>query len=95
MHCGVRRGEAEFSKINFKTTLTNMVPDEPSYRYAVSQLENTCEKGTSYLIIEPHFSVSPPPLFCSQAVVCDSTPRMYLLSGYFLVFHNFVCDDKI
>ena len=35
---------------------------------------------------ETYFSVSSLPQCWSQAFVCVSTPRMYLRSGYFLVF---------
>ena len=40
-----------------------------------------------YLILKPQFRVSLPPQSQSQVVVCVSTPRMYLQSGYFLVLH--------
>ena len=40
--------------------------------------------------IETHFNVSSPSQSRSQAVVCVSTPRMYLRSGYFLV-----CDKSL
>ena len=36
-------------------------------------------------ILKPHFRVSSPSQSRSQAVVCVSTPRKYLRSGYFLV----------
>ena len=35
--------------------------------------------------IKTHFSISLPPQYQSQAVVCISTPKMYLRSSYFLV----------
>ena len=39
------------------------------------------------MYIDTHFSVSSPTQCWSKAVVCISTPRIYLQSGYFLVIH--------
>ena len=68
--------------INNQAAFTNMVPgkQKPSYVYVVSQLEYTCAISTSYLILKPPFSVSPPPQFRFQAVVCSST-RYFLVSN--------------
>ena len=40
------------------------------------------------MYIKTHSSVSSSPKYWSQAVVCLSTPRMYLKIGYFLVKYN-------
>ena len=39
-----------------------------------------------HTILKPYFRVPSPAQSRSQALVCVSTPRMYLRSGYFLVY---------
>ena len=54
-------------------------PSDPTQTTAVK-----AKLSYVYLILKPHFRVLSLPQSQSQAVVCVSTPRTYLRSGYFL-----------
>ena len=42
--------------------------------------------------ITTHFSVTSPPQYRSQVVVCVSTPRMYLKSRYYIVLYKSIIE---
>ena len=72
-NCG--RGEAEVRILDFKTTRSEF---QKPYQTAAA-------RGKAKLRIY-NIKKTSPTQSRSQAVVCVSTPKMYLRSGYFLVF---------
>ena len=70
-----RRGEAEVRILDFKTTWSEF---QKPYQTAAA-------RGEAELRLYNLKETSPPQSW-SQAVVCVSTPRMYLRTRYFLVF---------
>ena len=92
------RGEAELHILNFKTTWSAGLLEIWTWNFEVGYGATgraTAAKAKPrciYSILKPHGQsfitsrVVPKP----KAVVCVSTPRMYLRSGYFLVTHIYV-----
>ena len=74
-----RRGEAEVRILNFKTTWSE---------FQIPSQNTLAEAKPKYM-----FRVSSPPQSQSKAVVCVSTPRMYPVSGYFLVQSYYILPN--